>query len=196
MNPCEVSDASVLPRAANREADRDEVLATCAVQDPGAFAVLYERYFPRVHRYVLARSRDPNEVEDVVSAIWMRVCSKISLYRLERGPFAPWLFALARNVLHDAMRQNIRRPIVIWNRDIAGVTSGPETHILAAEGREEMRHALLSLTVDQREALALRYAADLSFREIGQALGKSEAAAKMLVRRGIEGLRRQFPEQG
>jgi RNA polymerase sigma factor (sigma-70 family) len=55
---------------------------------------------------------------------------------------------------------------------------------------------LESLPEAQRHAIGLRYGADLSFRDVGQALGKSEAAAKMLVQRGLETLRDALSKEG
>ncbi len=60
---------------------------------------------------------------------------------------------------------------------------------------EETWSAVARLPEGQRAAVALRYAADLSYREIGQALECSEEAARRRVADGLKALRKLIDEQ-
>ena len=182
------------PCEAASERESYEALAVAATHDQYAFAVLYHRYTPRIHRYVLARIHNSSDIEDIVSDIWIRAYSRMHLFRPDKGSFAAWLFTLARHVLYNAVRQRARAEVTVIV-DFVEQGVDPQAQFLNQETDAEMRLALSRLTVDQQEALALRYAADLSFAEVGRALGKSEAAAKMLVRRGIERLRTELAKE-
>ena len=59
--------------------------------------------------------------------------------------------------------------------------------------RDELRVALSALPARQRAAVVLRYYADLSEHQAGEALGCSEAAVRSMVARAMETLRERIP---
>jgi RNA polymerase sigma-70 factor, ECF subfamily len=174
-------------------APTDADLAAQAATDREAFLTLYDRYVGAVERYVAARTNS-SDVEDLVSATFTRALSQIGRYRPERGAFAAWLFTIARNMIVDHYRRQARAFAVTTGRAVTTGESGPEEAAVAAEERRKMWSALAQLTPEQSDALALRYGADLPFATIAASLGKSEAAAKMLVQRGLHSLRRHLEE--
>ena len=131
----------------------------------------------------------------MVSATFMQALTKIHLYSPDRGSFAAWLFAIARNSVNDHYR---RRGVATDATRLEALhTAGlsPEQEVMRDEEAASIHAALRALTAEQRDAIALRYLGELSFAEVGQELGKSEAAAKMLVRRGVEALRRSLQQE-
>src|SRR5438067_7424500 len=87
-----------------RAAQSDEALALAARQDRSAFLALHGRYIDRIERYVLARTSNPSDVEDLVSIIFMRALEHIRQFQPHRGSFAGWLFTIARNAVSDHYR--------------------------------------------------------------------------------------------
>ncbi len=175
------------------EATTDEALAVAARTDREAFLVLYDRYLPRIERYVAARTGSV-EVEDTVSAIFLKALARIRTFHPARGAFGPWLFAIARTTVVDgyrARRGTDQEADLSW---LAEPAPGPEAVALSAETVVAIHTALAILTREQRDALALRYAADLPFAEVARTLRRSEPAAKMLVQRGLHTLRRYLEE--
>lgn len=171
----------------------DADLAARSAADRQAFLALYDRYVRRLELYVAARTGS-SEVEDLVSVTFLRALSSIGTYRPERGLFAAWLFRIARNVVADHYRGRTGEASVEVPERVMDERPGPEGMAVAREERERIGAALTRLTAEQCDALALRYAADLSFAAVAKALGKSEPAAKMLVQRGLRALRRQLEE--
>jgi RNA polymerase sigma factor (sigma-70 family) len=169
----------------------DAELARAATRDHHAFVTLYDRYVHLIERFVAARTGS-SDVEDVVSATFTRALNRIDTFRPDRGSFSAWLFAIARNAAIDQYRDHARSVPFQPTYEVASRAPGPEAVALTNERRREVRAALKELTADQRDALALRYAADLPFAAAAQALGKSEPATKMLVQRGLHALRREF----
>lgn len=169
--------------------DADISLARAAGLDRQAFLELYDRYVESIEHFVAARTGS-SEVEDLVSATFMRALANIHTYRADRGSIGAWLFTIARHVVVDHYRDRARsispQPVVA----ISPEQPGPEVVVLRWEEGRRVRTALDQLTVDQRDALALRYAADLPFAAVAASLGKSEAASKMLVQRGLHTMRR------
>jgi RNA polymerase sigma-70 factor (ECF subfamily) len=177
--------------AAEALAVTDEALALAASDDRRAFLTLYDRYAGRVERYIAMRIGQ-GEVEDLVSTTFERALSRIHTFRQRRGSFAAWLFAIAHNAIVDRHRTAGR--MVELNEAGLVITSehGVETLVEEREAAMRLRLLLQGLPPDQRDALALRYGADLRFAEVGHALGRSESAAKMLVQRGLRALREEL----
>jgi RNA polymerase sigma-70 factor (ECF subfamily) len=69
----------------------------------------------------------------------------------------------------------------------------PSVRYDRAERDAEVRAALETLSASDRELLVLRYDADQSFRDIADALGIDEAAARKRVSRALMRLREQLP---
>ena len=96
-----------------------------------------------------------------------------------------WVMTIARNKAIDHHRARARRPDPVPD---------PETFAGTAklDGLGEVWAHAAELSTNQRAALALRFAADLPYREIGVALECSEAAARRRVHDGLEALRRRL----
>src|SRR5262245_66516157 len=81
-----------------------ELLTRVAARDREAFELLYQRYVRSVFGLALRRLRDRQRAEDAVQETFTAVWRSASSYKPERGPAAPWLYAVARNAIVDRMR--------------------------------------------------------------------------------------------
>lgn len=70
--------------------------------------------------------------------------------------------------------------------------AGPEAQSLAREASSELHSIIVTLPSDQQEALALRYGAGLTARDIGRVLGKREEAAQKLLWRALQIIRERY----
>jgi RNA polymerase sigma-70 factor, ECF subfamily len=170
----------------------DEDLARRASGDRSAFIPLYDRYAARMERYVLARVGHAHDAEDIVSAVFLRALSRINTFDPSRGTFANWLFGVARNAVAAHFRRLSVAPTAAANFERMDEEMNTEISVILGERDARVRTAMRSLTHDQKDALALRYLGELSIAETAAQLDKSEAAIKMLVKRGLESLRRQL----
>lgn len=84
--------------------DPDAELVIAAQADAREFVALYERYFTRVFGYVCLRITDRASCEDVTSHVFTMALAKLGSFR-GRGPFAAWLFGIARNAVKDEQRR-------------------------------------------------------------------------------------------
>jgi RNA polymerase sigma-70 factor, ECF subfamily len=162
-------------------APTDAELVAAARRDPTAFDGLYRRYLAPVYRYALARSPSPPEAEDITASVFVEALTGLSAYQ-EQGRFVAWLFTIARRQI-AAYRRRAARPIPVTA--IETVASSQ----VDFEDRELMAAALGRLSEEAREALILRFFADLKVREVAAVLGKKESATKMLLHRSLHELR-------
>jgi len=171
----------------------DEALALRARTDPGAFGELYERHRDAVYRYLRAQTANDDLALELSAVTFERAFLAIPKYRTRGGGILAWLFRIARNAATDEARRLRRRADGTDDRR-ASQAATPEQLVLRSEQRVELLQQVRELPDDQRDALALRYGARLTAREIGAVIGKSEAATQKLFSRALARLREELDE--
>lgn len=166
----------------------DADLARLARSEPEAFAELYRRHIASVYRYHLAHTGNEKDAEDLTSQTFMAALDGIKSYR-GTAPYITWILGIAFRLRVRHFRGN--RPEVPLEAALHIPTSSLPTDKSAFQRieRTQIINALKHLSSDRAEALILCFFSGLSFREAGQVLGKTEAAVKMLISRGLRDLR-------
>jgi RNA polymerase sigma-70 factor (ECF subfamily) len=169
----------------------DAELIRVARSDAGAFRELYDRYAERVYRFHLGRSRNPDAAHDLTAETCAQAWLGRMRFRDEAGGSAgPWLFGIARNVLSASVRRGrleraaCARLGLLERLDREPATADPDESWL--DGLDE---ALAELPESQLDALRLRFADDLPYDDLADALGTSPQAARVRVHRGLSALR-------
>jgi RNA polymerase sigma-70 factor (ECF subfamily) len=168
----------------------DVDLVQAARGDPQAFEPLYRRYADRIYAFLVRRTGNPADAEDLTSLTFA-------------GPWRSWTVSVATRSQAGcsplpAMRPLIarRRPRLVPLGALAEEACDPQAEpldlIIANERISIVRVLVAQLPGTQREILQLRVVGQLSNAEIAMALGKSEDAVKMHIHRIIVRLRREF----
>lgn len=168
-----------------------ESLALEAGHDPAAFAALYDRYVQRVYAYLRYRLDDPQEAEELCALIFERLLTRLARFDPARGPFEPWLFAVARHALSDHIRRERLRsffPLDLLS-ERAGSGPSPEEQAERDEQVRALRQALGTLNDAERDLLGLKFAAGLPNHEIAALSGLSENVVGVRVFRAVRKLR-------
>jgi RNA polymerase sigma-70 factor (ECF subfamily) len=152
--PADATDAELLLRVA----DRDRV----------AFELLYQRYVRSVFGLALRRLRDRQRAEDAVQETFTAVWRSAASYRPERGPAAPWLYAVARNAIVDRQRARSEPPAEAV--DSPSGEPGPPDRAEAAFVAWRVHRALEELPDKEREVVELAYWSGLSQSEVAEFL--------------------------
>lgn len=144
-------------------------------------------------RYARARVSSTQEAQDLVGETFARALEAWPRYDSSRGTAGAWLFGIARNTIADFLRGRASaggsRETPAPSEKLDAVAAAPEEALLEEEILAELRRGIEGLSERERDALALRFGAGLRAREVGDALGVTEAAAKMLVHRTVHKLR-------
>ena len=172
-------------KALKKEAD-ERLLVEAAQQDPARFGDLYEMHFERVYAYVVRRTQDRAEAEDVTADVFHQALANLKRFEWRGIPFAAWLFRIAANLISDR-RQGSRR-------EIAEDPALMDMRVSAAEiGEIEQRATLYrlvqSLPPEQRRVVTLRFAEQKSIKEVAREIRKTEGAVKQLQFRALSTLR-------
>jgi RNA polymerase sigma-70 factor (ECF subfamily) len=158
--------------------------------DPGAMALLYDRYGSVVYSVALRVLGDTGSAEDVLQEVFMQLWRNPNAFDSSRGNLAPWLAVIARNRAIDSIRK--RHP----ETDVADVVISVEPDMAgdAERGRamEKVRGALSSMPAAQRNALEMAYFEGLSHSEIAAKTGEPLGTIKTRIRSGLLSLRKVF----
>jgi RNA polymerase sigma-70 factor (ECF subfamily) len=193
----EVIQLRTADRADGMDTDDGEGAALRAASDPSAFAEVYVMHRDAVFRYLRARVQDEDEALDLTADTFERALGSISRYAPRGGGIRAWLFRIARNTAVDhARRRRLRIPFWPMATDVrASENDEPESSALAAHEHHRLRLLLADLPDIQRDAIALRYGAGLTAREIAVVIGKSEEATQKLMSRALRRLKETYRDE-
>ena len=156
--------------AARRPTDSTdaELLVRVAGRDREAFELLYQRYVRSMLGLALRRLRDRQRAEDAVQETFAAVWRSAASYRPERGPAAPWLYAIARNAIVDRFRTHVDTSAEI--PEIVSTDPGPADRAESSFVSWRVHRALEELPPREREVVELAYWSGLSQSEVAEYL--------------------------
>jgi len=160
--------STALPTPQASRCTDGELLTRIAGGDGEAFEELYGRYSRAVLGLALRRLRDRGRAEDAVQETFTSVWRGASSYRPERGPGAPWLYAVARNAISDRGRARNEPPTEA--PDEPSSAPGPDERAEQAWLSFRVHRALEALVRNERELIELAYWGGLSQSEIAERL--------------------------
>jgi RNA polymerase sigma factor (sigma-70 family) len=145
------------------------------------FQVLIDEHRDDVYRFLRA-SVGPHDADDCFQETFI---AALRAYPRLRGDsnLRGWLFTIANRKALDSHRARGRRAIPLGELPEA---AGEQ---LLNGGEPELWQAVGDLPTKQRASVLLRFAGDLAYREIGEATGCSEEAARRNVHEGLKKLR-------
>lgn len=160
--------------------------------DPDAFSELYQKYLPRVYRYLLARLNNIHDAEDLTAQVFIEALEGLMTGHFRKGGcFSAWLFTIARRRLIDFYRKHPESAL----NDPPSPDPGLPAVVEAGDDLKRLRRYLSELSEQHQELLRLRFSANLNFAEIASIEGRSEAAIKMAVYRTLEHLHARWEEE-
>ena len=157
-----------------------------------AFAGLYEAYYDKIYRYVMFKTGDTLEAEDLTEEVFLRMLESIGSFKWQGYPFTSGLFRVAHNLVIDYYRKAGRQKKTSLDDAMRVVGSDGvdvDRKLDIELSIKEVKDAMGGLTQLQQEVLSLRFAGGLSVAETAEAMGKKENAVKALQHAAIKKLR-------
>jgi len=171
----------------------EELLARVADGDRDAFGDLYKRYARAVLGLAIRRLGDRGRAEDAVQEAFASVWRAARSYRRDRGPVAPWLYAVARNAIADRGRARSEPPVE--PADSPSDEPGPPERAEQSWVAYRVHRAMEELPETERSVLELAYWSGLSQSEISDFLGIPLGTVKTRTRSGLRRLSEELGEE-
>ena len=153
-----------------------------------AVALCVREHGPAIGRLCMAMLGVQAEAEEAVQETLVAAHAGMHGFRAE-GTVRAWLFGIARRTCARRIEARVRRERkLMLVHDADASSPGPDDMIETRRRAAVVREALERLKPSEREALLLRYEAELSYREIGHACGLDEATARKRASRALEKL--------
>src|ERR1700755_2572134 len=172
-----------LPRMLPVSTTDGELIQRAATGDRSAFDQLYQRYARPVFGLALRRLGDRGRAEDAVQETFASIWRSARTYKPERGPGAPWLYAVARNAIVDRARGRTDIPAEIPDEAAPGL--GPADRAEQNWVSWRVHRALEELPEREREVVALAYWSGLSQSEVAEFLGIPLGTVKTRTRAAL-----------
>lgn len=185
----------VLREEDDREAMKAEdarLASSSARGDSESFGKLYDKHFDAVYRFLAYRVSDKSLAQDLASQTFLKALEHIRSFDGRKASFLTWVMRIARNTLIDAYRTQ-RTVEDIDAMDVHGEENSITDDIDMRRQLSQLRTALKQLPQTQRDIIQMRVWDGLSYREIAQIMGKSEASCKMMASRTLRTLRDKIP---
>lgn len=176
--------ANERPRQPSVESSGDgELIRRVGEHDRDAFDELYRRFGRPVLSLAIRRLGDRGRAEDATQETFAAIWRGAASYRPERGPGAPWIYAVARNAIVNQMR--VRSEPAMEAPDSASDEPGPPAQAEAEWVRWRVHSALEELPAQQRTLIELAYWSGLSQSEIASQLDLPLGTVKTRTRAAL-----------
>ena len=148
---------------------------------------IYRQYAQTVYHFLLSQTRDEALAEELTQETFYQAIR--SIHRFDGScKLSVWLCQIAKHLWYQHLRKAGREPAA--EEAPEPLVPSAEDEALAGDGQVALLKRVHALPPQQREVVYLRSFGGLSFREIGDVLGRTEVWARVTFHRGREALRK------
>lgn len=153
---------------------------------------VYQEYAHLVYRFLYSHTHDAGWSEELMQETFLRAVSSIARYD-GSCQLSVWLCQIAKHVLYQELRKKKRLELAELTDYLPDDTAPEgETNVIKQENRMELYRAVHHLPELEREVVLYRITGDLSFREIGAILGKSENWSRTVFYRAKQKIKKEL----
>ena len=161
--------------------DRDEA---------GVFVeTLFAKHHGEIYAYLMRMMRDPEMAADMTQDAFVKAYKNYASLEKPENARA-WLYQIAHRVALDEIRRRKIIRFLPWTGESKGSAPSAEHLVMEARLSGDMQRALARIPERQRAALLLAELHDLTGLELAAAMGVSHVAARAILTRARESLRR------
>jgi RNA polymerase sigma factor (sigma-70 family) len=154
------------------------------------FEELYEQHAGALFSFIAYRTGDRALAEDVLADAFERALRARRRFDPRRGSEKTWIYAIALNCLRDHARREVVEERALER--VAVTPGAPAPFSAEIEDRDELSHALGALSDEEREAISLRFGADMTVPEMAKLLEEPLTTVEGRVYRALRKLREEL----
>ena len=146
---------------------------------------IYTDFHKKVTRYIAGKVPNPQDAEDLVSCVFMKVFQKLDTFDESKASLSTWIFTITRNTVYDFY--GTRKDFSELPEDIA-TDSNIDENLLNEEMLELLADALESLDERSRDLIILHYYDGLTLKEIADRMQMSYPNAKVIHKKALRAM--------
>ncbi len=153
------------------------------------FERAYAEHAEPLLRFLIYRTGDRGLAEDIVADTFERVLRSRSRFDRRRSSEKTWIYSIALNLVSDNARHESVAMRALQHDLAPQARTAGQDPIDAVDDRDLIQRALATLAPEEREAIALRYGAELTLPEIAAVIKQPLSTAEGRVYRALRKLR-------
>lgn len=148
-----------------------------------------DKYYQVVYKYLFCLTRDTEISKDLTQETFYKAVKKIHTFK-GKAKISVWLCEIAKNLWYDELKKNKRK---FKQEEMKEIVSDEniEGNYISKEEILEMHNRINKLDENVKRVIYLRINGDLSFKEIGEILGKTETWARITFYRGKQKIKEE-----
>ena len=157
---------------------------------------IYKEYYEIVYKYLFGLTRNKDLSEDLAQETFVKMIKHIDKFE-GKSKLSSWLCEIAKNLWIDYIRKNKRQVQIVKNEDDNKEIEiqsyeNIENEYIEKEEKDKVKEKIDSLDEVYKKVINLRINGELSFKEIGEILGKTENWARVTFYRGKQMLKEEM----
>lgn len=154
---------------------------------------LFHQDFPRIYNYLRYRTTSDAVAEELAAETFARAWASREQYRADLAAFSTWLFTIARNLAIDHLRQR-RQQVALQDVPEPADDVNIQELVQRRDSAERLAQMIATLPAREAEIIALRYGADMPFRQIAKVMKISSVNVRVTLYRTVRKLRARWED--
>ena len=172
------SKTAVMPSKVTKPDDEYALLDAIIKRDIRAFEAFYKIYYPRLFRFILRATRQPDVVEELIQETLLLIWQKPESFNHE-SKISTWVFGIAYRKSLKVLSKRSKHIEDLDLDDLNEIIDDPMAKLAEnAEALDWLNASLDHLSADQRAVIELTFIQGLSYQEIAQILDCPENTVK------------------
>jgi len=165
-------------------------------QNVAYFNLIYKRYSGKIFGKCLSLLKNESAAEDATQDVMMKILMNMSKFS-GKSRFSTWIYSITYNYCIDFLRRKKKDPSVYVDDfiDNMDVEDNVEDTFLLEMNVKRLKIILEDIPSGDKAILLMKYQDDMSIKEIGGILNKSESAIKMKIKRAKQKFKKTFHEK-
>lgn len=155
---------------------------------------IYEEHAETVFRFLYSYTHDLDLSEELTQETFYRAMKSINKYN-GKCKISVWLCQIAKHILYQEWNKKNKNKTTVIEDNFEASTYSTEELIISQENKKDIYKMIQALHNTTREVMYLRLTGDLSFKEIGEILGKTENWARVTFYRGKSKIIRRLEDE-
>jgi len=170
----------------------EQAIVEAAKMDTKKFAVLYDKYYEQIFRYIYQRVDDKEGAFDAAQQVFVKALEGLSKYEYRGVPFSSWLYRIAFSEVNNMFRaEKAQRTVNIESVSVYGIIEEIQESKID-EYHDKIVDIISELPEDELQLIEMRFFEKRAFKEIGEILDITENNAKVKTYRVLEKLKKMI----